>query len=290
MHEFSISYLRCVRCGKKLELEILSEKNEIEEGFLFCSRCILTFPILSTIPIMWDDFSQYASNRSSLVGQLYNQTNNLKMKSFLKNFFLYRKNNEDRTNLEERWVKIYQASKQSKFYYVLKNHLKAIPKTSMALDVGCSIGIMTKYLSDYNDLVFGIDRSFAAIKIAKKSLQKNLDYIIADSLHLPFENKQFDLVMALNLLDLVDPIDLLASISKMIREGYLVISDPYDYERGKNSVKHPLDASALRKEIKKLGFQLTFDTSNQSFIPWNLHLSNRISLQYKTDLVIGKRI
>ena len=107
--------MRCVRCGQKLELEILKENNEIEEGFLFCPVCGSSFPILSKIPIMWNNF-QYFSNRISLANTLYNRTKNQKMKSFLKNSLLKTNKINDRTSLEDRWVKIYQNSKNLKFY------------------------------------------------------------------------------------------------------------------------------------------------------------------------------
>ncbi len=69
----------------------------------------------------------------------------------------------------------------------------------------------------------------------------------------------------------------------------LIISDPYDFERGKNSVKKTLDEQSLRLNLKKLGFEITKNTQNPSHISWNLKLNPRATLNYKTDLIIAKK-
>jgi uncharacterized protein YbaR (Trm112 family) len=51
MHEFSLNFIRCVRCGSKLELDVFKKDIEIEEGILECVGCALCFPIIKKIPI-----------------------------------------------------------------------------------------------------------------------------------------------------------------------------------------------------------------------------------------------
>jgi 2-polyprenyl-3-methyl-5-hydroxy-6-metoxy-1,4-benzoquinol methylase len=138
-------------------------------------------------------------------------------------------------------------------------------------------------------MVFGIDRSFSALLIAKKSFKDNLDYVVADSLSSVFAQSQFNLIIALNILELVEPVDLLKHVSKQISSGYFVISDPYDFDRGTHSVKKPLDESQLRSYLQKFGFKISSKTKNPSFIPWNLKLNSRATLNYKVDLIIGKK-
>jgi len=178
---------------------------------------------------LWDDFSKYLSSRKILGGKLYKLTNTGKMKNFLK-FSLSQTNqiNDDRTALEERWSRIYQNNKSSKFYSVIKKNLNSITKSKLVLEYGCSIGIITSSLADCHDMVFGIDRSFSALRYAKKSSKNNLDYVVADSLSPVFGKLQFDLILALNILELVEPLDLLKHVSKQISSGYFVIFDPYD--------------------------------------------------------------
>jgi len=84
MHESSVEFLRCVRCGSRLELEVFTYDLEIEKGIFECQKCKLTFPIIEKIPILWDDFSEYLSSCKILGGKLYQLSNTGKMKNFLK--------------------------------------------------------------------------------------------------------------------------------------------------------------------------------------------------------------
>ena len=290
MLESSVKFLRCVRCGSKLELDVFKLDQEIEEGILECKKCNLTFPIIEKIPILWDNFSKYLSSRKVLGGKLYRLTNTGKMKKFMK-FSLSQTKQiaDDRTALEERWSKIYQNNKSSKFYSIIKKNLNFITKSKLVLEYGCSIGIITSSLADCHDMVFGIDRSFSALRYAKKSSKTNLDYIVADSLSPVFGKLQFNLILALNILELVEPLELLKQVSKQISTGHFVISDPYDFDRGKNSVKKPIDESTLRTNLCNLGFKISSKTKNPSYIPWNLKLNPRATLNYKVDLIIGKK-
>ena len=290
MHEFSLNFLRCVRCGSKLELDVFKKETEIEEGILECKKCTLYFPIIQKIPIIWDDFSKYISERMMLGGRLFHSVSHDKMKKFLKHSLSNSKRNtDDRTTLEERWSKIYQNSQKSKFYFIIKNKLDAMPKSKLVLEYGCSIGILGSFLANSNQNVFGIDRSFSAISIAKNTQKDNLDYFVADLMSDVFGKTKFDLILALNVLELVEPKDLLQHVSKQILKGNFVISDPYDFDRGKNSVKKPLDELALRTSLEALGFAITVKTKKPSYLTWNLKLNLRTTLNYKVDLIIAKK-
>lgn len=290
MHQSSTEFLRCLQCDSNLELEILKSEKEVHEGFLVCSNCDMIFPIISKIPILWDDFSDFLSNRKILSGRLYRLSKTVKMKNFiksslLKTFF----SDEDRTNLDNRWSNIYQNSKNSKFYSVIKKNLSSVNKSKVVLEYGCSIGIMTSYLSNHHDTVFGIDRSFSALEYAKRNYKQNLDFFLSDFLSPIFGKLNFDLVLALNVLELVEPSNFLKQVSVQIDSGYFVISDPYDFDRGKNSVKQAFDESTLRNRMRKLGFAILSSTKKPSYIKWNLKLNPRSQLRYDVDLVIGKK-
>ena len=288
MQEFSLKYIRCVRCKGKLELEKLDEKKEINEGFLFCKPCKLTYPIIDKVPIFHGDFVSYLSNRSKLGGKLYLHASHKKMKLFLKDSLSKILKLDDKTPVEERWARIYKASKNAKFYSIIRENLSKLPKSKLALEHGCSIGTISKFMAKSNDIVFGIDNSFSAICHAKKNPIKNLDFFVADSLEHPFGNQKFGLVVALNLLELVEPKKLVKTISKQT-QGSLVLSDPYDYDRGKFSVKNPVTPQLLRKELQQQGFRISSNTRKQSYIPWNLTLNQRTRLNYQVDLVVCKK-
>jgi len=290
MLESSLEFLRCVRCYAKLELIVFKSEREILEGMLECKKCNSKYPIIEKIPILWDDFSNYLSLRKKLGSQIYGLIENTTLKQFCKTSISnIRKIDDDRTNLEERWSKIYQNSKSSKFYSHIKKSIDFVKKSNLVLEYGCSIGIMTSFLAQSHKMVFGIDRSFTALRIAKKSYKNNLDYVVADFLSPVFGKSNFDLVLALNVLELVEPLKFLNQISKQITNGHFIISDPYDFDRGINSVKNPFDEKSLRVNIEKLGFKITTKTKFPSYISWELKLNPRAKLNYDVDLIISKK-
>lgn len=290
MLESSLEFLRCVRCCSKLELNSFKFDKEIVEGILECKKCNAKFPIIEKIPIMWDDFSLYLSSRKKLGGQIYQLIENSTLKHFCKTCLSKINHaNDDRTDLEERWSNIYQNSKSSKFYSHIQKNLDFTKKSNLVLEYGCSIGIMTSVLAKSHTMVFGIDRSFVALRFAKKSYHDNLDYVVSDFLSPVFGKLQFDLVLALNVLELVEPVKFLTAVSKQISSGYFVISDPYDFDRGTHSVKKTLNETTLRTNLENLGFKIMPNTKTPSYIAWNLKLNPRATLNYKVDLVCSKK-
>jgi len=290
MLESTLKFIRCPKCNSNLNIEIYKNSNEINEGILKCEKCQLEFPIIDKIPIMFIDFKKYISEHKILSEKLYKLASSNEVKKFLKlslNNVIW--NKIDKTGVEERWSQIYNINKNNEFYKIIKSYLVSIPKSKLVLEYGCSIGIITKHISDSSEKVFGIDKSFNAIHLAKKIQKNNLDYIVSDFTSTPFKNKKFDLIIGLNILELMEPNILLKQISKQISAGYIMITDPYDYERGINSVKHPINELLLRKNLRELKFKINKETEKPSFIPWNLKLYDRASLNYKVDIVIAKK-
>ncbi len=288
MHQFSLEYLRCVNCNNTLEIEILEQSNEIEEGFLDCHGCKNRYVIISKIPIMQSNLTSYLSNRAQLGGYLMTIAKTIKMKSFVKKSLeKIIKPFSDVTPIEKRWVITYKNSTKSKFYSQIKNSLKKLHKFDLVLEHGCSLGHVTKYLAKKHKTVFGIDQSFFAIEKAKHNHFTNLDFFVANSLNHPFGENKFGLVVGLNLLELVEPLDFLNVISSQASD-MILMSDPYDLERGPNSVKQKVDPQSIRSEIQKRGFNLDSKTKKPTFLPWKLNINSRLSLHYKVDLIIAK--
>jgi 2-polyprenyl-3-methyl-5-hydroxy-6-metoxy-1,4-benzoquinol methylase len=272
-------------------VKILKEGTQIEEGFLFCPECKMYFPIINEIPILWNDFANYLSNRPRLGGEFLTSAKTAKMRSFVKQTLSkIRKNPSDQSVIEKRWSEIYKQNKNSKFYSKIKEHLRTIENSGVVLEHGCSIGIVAQHLAKTHQVVFGIDKSYSAISEAKKSKMKNLDFFVADSLEHPFGKTKFDLVLGLNLFELIEPRMLLKLLAgQMRKKGWLVLSDPYDFDRGTKSVKEPLYEDSIRKEIARHGITITKKTTKPSNLLWNLRLHKRANLQYKVDLIMGKK-
>lgn len=276
-----------MNCSNKLDYESFNETNE---GMFHCSNCLTDYPVIDGIPIIWSSLSKYLENRALLGEVLIDLSSTPKMKSFVKHHISQIKNpSNDHYFLEEKWVKIYQKSTNAEFYNKIKNEIQKIPKTQNCIEYGCSIGIISEYLSESSTNVFGIDKSFSAIKYAKQNAPQNVDYIVSDILLNPFENDVFDFVVALNILELVEPQNLIDLISKQVKNGFLLMSDPYDYERGPRTVSKPLDAISLRKTLEKCGFKISENTHNLSFIPWVLQINPRTKLNYLCDVVVAEK-
>jgi hypothetical protein len=272
-----------------LELEILESKNEIVEGVLTCKICSTRYPIILSIPFLLKDLSSYFSIRPKLGGYLMLKAKTKSVKSIIKKSLKeIKKVHEDTTELEERWVKTYQNSDKTVLERKIKKIIQNLPRCNLVLEHGCSIGKVAEMLSEKNRRVFGIDKSFYALVEAKKRNIKNCDFILADSLSSPFEN-EFDMVVALNVLELIEPIELLKVISKQTSK-FVLLSDPYDYERGTKSVKVRLDEKSLRKNLTRMGFKMIHGTEKPSFIPWKLNVNPRLELNYSVDLILAAKL
>lgn len=290
MHEKNINFLRCVKCSDKIYLEILRASSEVNEGFLICNNCKTIFPIIHKIPIIVENFVSYIGNRSSLGGKLYDLSDTLPMKRFIKNSLSkIKKSNDDYSLIEKRWSKIYNSNKNSSFYSFIKNKLYELDTCENVLELGSSIGIIANSLRKKHQNVFGVDISFYATMIAKEKSFGNSDFFVADALNHPFGKKKFELILALNILEVVEPSKMLESISKQLSSGHVLLTDPYDYDRGNNSVRLPLYEKDVRQKLQRLGFSITNKTNTSSFINWILNINPRTKLIYKVDIVIGKK-
>jgi len=254
--------------------------------------CGLRFPVIGKIPILWDDFTGYLSNRPRLGGMLYQKAVNPKLNLYVKNSLgSIKKSNADVSLVEKRWSAIYEKNKKSPFYAVIKKSLDKTTGSGTVLEHGCSIGIITSHLARSHSFVFGVDKSYHAIEVAKKSDSENSDYFVADSLSQPFGKAKFDSVVGLNLFEIIEPRLLLKSLARQVKKGgLLVLSDPYDFERGERSVREPLYEESVRDELARFGFSVSRQTKKPSFHSWHLKLHARANLEYKVDLVIAKKL
>jgi uncharacterized protein YbaR (Trm112 family) len=287
LHKSSLPYIRCVKCGHSLELETFEAKNEIIEGLLSCVRCNGVYPIISSIPFLVEDLSLFFSIRAKLGGYILLNVKDKKIKSLIKKSLQeIKKVGDDITDLEKNWVGIYQKSRHSAFQIKVRHVIKKLPRCNFVVEHGCSIGTMSEIMARRHGRIFGIDKSFFALLETKKRKITNADFFLADSLSRPFGIMKFDVVVALNVLELIEPLQLL-KIIKMQAKRFVLLSDPYDYERGKSSVKVRLDEKSLRSKLKQSGFKLIDNTSKPSFISWKLDVNPRLELNYKVDMVLA---
>ncbi|MGE0941868.1 class I SAM-dependent methyltransferase, partial [Bacillus wiedmannii] len=104
---------------------------------------------------------------------------------------------------------------------------KYVKKEAQVLDVGCGDGYGTYKLSRAGYKAVGVDLSEVMIQKGKERGEgPNLSFIKGDLSYLPFENEQFESIMAINSLEWTEePLRALNEIKRVLkRDGYACIA------------------------------------------------------------------
>jgi 2-polyprenyl-6-hydroxyphenyl methylase/3-demethylubiquinone-9 3-methyltransferase len=98
------------------------------------------------------------------------------------------------------------------------------------LDLGCGAGFLTNYLAEHGHRVTGLDTTRENLLVAKHHDRTGrADYIVSDARSLPFPDRSFDVVCAMDLLEHVEePERVIAEASRVLRPNGLLFFHTFD--------------------------------------------------------------
>lgn len=292
---------------------INQSENECIEGFLKCQKCETIYPIIEGVAIIVNDIVQYIEKRTEIYGRWILNSKSNDLKEYLKNigkkvtnptkidryeeggilFSTYKwmqneNHSEDRLMNMLRW-KIKPNEIHHKIIHGLNPKLDGI-----VLDIGCATGLTTIQLTKKFSFVIGVDLSFSFIKEARKKMYElgisNVEFFVMDAEHVPFSQLKFDLVVALNVIELVNTQSFLKTIHKLLKpQAEMIIASPYDFNREK-IFDETYDERSLRDLLRNSGFEVSIKTESETFTPWILKISERTYLFYFVDFIKVKKV
>ena len=194
-----------------------------------------------------------------------------------------------------------------KYFSIKSNSLKVL-KGLKILDVGCGGGISSEPFARMGAKVTGIDLSSELIRVAKQHSRKmnlNIEYLHRNIKTIVDENKKYDVVVALELLEHVNNLSnfcellgrcvhskgliILSTINKTALSHLLVIKLAEDVfnklPRGTHNFKKFIKPEGLSKIFKRSGFEIK-NLKGISWFPLNRWvLTNNTSVNYICSFV-----
>ncbi len=138
-------------------------------------------------------------------------------------------NNDIYDQLGERWyhakddpIALLRAEARARNPWVIAEIQTTFPSAKV-LDIGCGAGLLANELARAGMEVVGFDASAQSLEIARRyDATGRVNYQRGDAHHLPFADKMFDAVCALDFLEHVeDPARIVAEAARVLRPGGL---------------------------------------------------------------------
>jgi SAM-dependent methyltransferase len=294
---------------------LLEENGDCLEGILTCENCGSKFPIIAGVGIIVADFSTYAANRVQVFGNWIVETKSAELRAFLreKGMTIHKSENNMNRYDDSEWFRPftwthYEYSLDDRMLSMLRwkirpdeiyrkvANLIENSVTQVGLDLGCSVGSAAILMAKKLSFVFGIDLSFSFIAEARRRMKEmemqNVEFIVCDSTKMPFGQKYFDIVAALNLIGRLDLENTIQSVNNSIKsDGKLFMADPYDVDNNiAQGTRSRINGAELRRLLEKSGYSIMARTKkSESFIPWIVKLNQRCYLFYFVDFIEARK-
>lgn len=116
-------------------------------------------------------------------------------------------------------IALLRAENAARNPWILDQIKKRLGPSQHILDIGCGAGFLANTLALHGHRVTGIDLSARSLEVAKKrDFTKEVRYLELDAFALPFPDKSFDVVCAMDFLEHVEmPEKIIRDVSRLLR-------------------------------------------------------------------------
>jgi len=127
---------------------------------------------------------------------------------------------------------------------------KYLPKRAAhILDLGCGTGMFLEELAQRGEIVIGVDSSAEMLGIARKRVG-GASLVRADADHLPFEDRSFDVVVSVTLLQNVpEPAATMKEIARVLKPGGVAIMTSLKRKHGPEQLADWANSAGLKPII-----------------------------------------
>ncbi len=244
MKKYFLKYACCPECGAEFTVEeFVISGLEVQEGMLRCTKCAITFPIISGVPrilrpaMISELVRAYPDFRRKYIRQLHISDNALvtpDIRRSLKVAKMY----------EYGWSIYSKVAEEYKreFDDMIDQHLSPDEfKGKLALDAGCGMGRFAYFGALYGAAeIVGFDLSEAVVTAHHDTFRgkENAHFFQGDIYYLPLRKESFDIVYSIGVIHhLPDPAKGVAQITALVRPGGKIFIWVY----GHSSIKYPLN-------------------------------------------------
>lgn len=223
MRKSSVSLLKCINCeNEKLDaVSFNSEKGQIVQGKIVCSKCSSTWPIINGVPRIF---------KKNLLEKLTIEKFPLFFKKYSKEFNFSVDENKLDENAKVKTAKSfgYEWNKYSKILDIFEKDWKRYfnpiitkdnIKNKVVVDVGCGLAKHGYFTAKYGAKYIGVDLSDAVEDAYKNTKEFNSLIVQADIFDMPINGKKVDLFYSIGVIHhLPDPKAGFLEIAKLMQK------------------------------------------------------------------------